>query len=88
VTIWPAGTPTNLEVDTSGDKPALKPKEGGDDSDLPDFSKDLGTREPVSSLDEETAEQVLLPAARRRMAMDRQQLLDHDWCSWGSIASS
>jgi hypothetical protein len=67
--------PDHLEVDTSGDKPALKPKEGGDDSDLPDFSKDLGTREPVSSLDEETAEQVLLPAARRRMAMDRQQLL-------------
>ena len=67
--------PDHLQVDTSGDKPVLKPKDGADDSDLPDFSKDLGLKEPVSSLDEDTAENTLMPAARKRMAMDRQQLL-------------
>jgi hypothetical protein len=67
--------PDHLQVDTSGDKPVLKPKEGADDSSLPDFFKDLGLAQPVSSLDQDTAEQVLMPAARQRMAMDRQQLL-------------
>jgi len=67
--------PDHLQVDTSGDKPVLKPKDGADDSDLPDFSKDLGLPEPVSSLDDDTTENTLVPAARRRMAMDRQQLL-------------
>ena len=67
--------PDHLQVDVSGDRPVVKPREGADDSTLPDFGKDLGLKEPVSSLDEDTTEQVLLPAARRRMAMDRQQLL-------------
>jgi hypothetical protein len=67
--------PDHLEVDTSGDSPTLKPKEGSDDSNLPDFFKDLGLTQPVSSLDQDTTEQVLVPAARQRMAMDRQQLL-------------
>jgi hypothetical protein len=67
--------PDHLEVDTSGEQPALKPKEGSDDAALPDFFKDLGLSSPVDSIDEETTEQVLVPAARKRMAMDRQQLL-------------
>jgi hypothetical protein len=67
--------PDQLQVDMSGDSPVLKPKEGADDSSLPDFFKDLGLAQPVSSLDQDTAEQVLMPAARQRMAMDRQQLL-------------
>jgi hypothetical protein len=67
--------PDQLQVDTSGDSPVLKPKEGADDSSLPDFFKDLGLAQPVTSLDQDTAEQVLMPAARQRMAMDRQQLL-------------
>ena len=67
--------PDNLAVDMSGEKPQLKPKEGSDDAELPDFFKDLGLAQPVDSLDEDTTEQVLVPAARKRMAMDRQQLL-------------
>lgn len=67
--------PDHLQVDTSGDSPVLKPKDGADDSSLPDFFKDLGLAQPVTSLDQDTAEQVLMPAARQRMAMDRQQLL-------------
>jgi len=67
--------PDQLQVDTSGDKPTLKVKDGSDDSSLPDFAGDLGLHQKVDSLDDEAAEQVLVPGARRRMAMDRQQLL-------------
>ncbi len=67
--------PDHLQVDTTAAKPVLKPKDGADDSDLPDFFKDLGLKQPVTSLDQDTTEQVLVPAARQRMAMDRQQLL-------------
>lgn len=67
--------PGHLEVDIAGPQPKLKPREGADESSLPDFFKDLGLDSPVASLDEETVEQQLVPAARRRMAMDRQQLL-------------
>jgi hypothetical protein len=47
----------------------------GAPSGLPDFMKDLGLPEPITRLDPKTAEDTLVPAARRRMAMDRQQLL-------------
>lgn len=66
--------PDFLEVDIGGEQPKIKPKEGHDENNLPDFFADLGLAEPVQSLDEETAEQ-LVPFARQRMAMDRQQLL-------------
>ncbi|KVT98507.1 hypothetical protein WK60_00170 [Burkholderia ubonensis] len=67
--------PDHLQVDISGEKPVLKPKEGYDESSLPDFFSDLGLKSPVTSLDEDNVEQQLVPAARRRIAMDRQQLL-------------
>jgi hypothetical protein len=67
--------PQHLQVDTTGDKPVVRPSDGADDSDMPDFARDLGLKTPITSLDEDTSERVLLPAARRRMAMDRQQLL-------------
>jgi hypothetical protein len=67
--------PAHLEVDISGDKPKLKPREGLDENNMPDFSSDLSLKEDVRSLDEDTAEKTLVPAARRRLAMDRQQLL-------------
>jgi hypothetical protein len=67
--------PQHLEVDVAGEQPKLKPKEGHPEDSLPDFFKDLGLDAPVSNLDEETVEQQLVPAARKRIAMDRQQLL-------------
>jgi hypothetical protein len=67
--------PDHLEVDITGQQPKLKPREGADENSLPDFFKELGLDTSVPSLDEETVEQTLVPAARRRMAMDRQQLL-------------
>jgi hypothetical protein len=66
--------PDHLEVDLEGEEPKLKPREDADQESLPDFFKDLGLDAPVESLDEETAEQLVQPA-RRRIAMDRQQLL-------------
>jgi hypothetical protein len=50
-------------------------KEGADEQNMPDFLADLGLKAPVTSLDDDTVEQQLVPAARRRIAMDRQQLL-------------
>ena len=67
--------PEHLEVDLSGDKPKLKAKEGHDESNMPDFAQDLGLKEQVTSLDDSTVEEKLVPGARRRIAMDRQQLL-------------
>lgn len=67
--------PNHLELDLSGEKPQVKPKEGYDENSMPDFFADLGMKAPVSSLDEDNVEQDLVPAARRRIAMDRQQLL-------------
>jgi hypothetical protein len=67
--------PDYLEVDLSGEAPKLKPREGHDEDSLPDFFADLGLKAPVKSLDEDVVEEQLVPAARRRMAMDRQQML-------------
>jgi hypothetical protein len=67
--------PDHLELDIGGEKPRLKPKDGYDDATLPDFFSDLGLKAPLSSLDDDTCEEQLVPAARRRIAMDRQQLL-------------
>lgn len=66
--------PDYLEIDLNGETPKVKPKEGHDEDSLPDFFADLGLAAPVESLDEETTEQ-MVPFARRRIAMDRQQLL-------------
>jgi hypothetical protein len=67
--------PDTIEMDTTGPQPKAKVRQGLDDSSLPDFFKDLGLSEPVDSVDDETVENMLVPAARRRMALDRQQLL-------------
>ncbi|MES1245543.1 MAG: hypothetical protein ABUT39_28315 [Acidobacteriota bacterium] len=67
--------PGHLEVDIQGEKPQLKPREGADENAMPDFAGDLGLPEPVRSIDADAVEKHLVPAARRRIAMDRQQLL-------------
>lgn len=67
--------PDNLELDTTGRDSKLKVRPGSDDSQLPDFFKDLGLDQTIDSLDDDSVEQTLVPAARRRMALDRQQLL-------------
>lgn len=67
--------PDHLQLDISGEKPQVKPKEGYDETALPDFFTDLGLSAPVQQLDDDNVEEQLVPAARRRIAMDRQQLL-------------
>jgi hypothetical protein len=67
--------PEHLDMDFSAETPKLKPREGADDNNLPDFFSDLGIKMPGGSLDQDQLEQQLVPAARQRIAMDRQQLL-------------
>jgi hypothetical protein len=67
--------PEHLEMDFSAETPKVKPREGADDSNLPDFFADLGLKAPMAGLDADSAEQQLVPAARQRIAMDRQQML-------------
>jgi len=67
--------PDHFEIDISGDKPRARKREGADEDDLPDLQSDLGLDEAVTSLDDDVIEEKLVPAARRRMALDRQQLL-------------
>jgi hypothetical protein len=67
--------PDHLQVDVSGREPKVVPKPDADESTMPDFFKDLGLDMPVESLDEDTTEQVLMPAARQQLAIDRQRML-------------
>lgn len=67
--------PEHLEVDTSGDTATITPRQDADTDAMPDFFSDLGLEAPVDSIDEDTIEQQLVPAARKKMAMDRQQVL-------------
>ena len=67
--------PNHLEIDFSAENPKLTPKKGYDGANLPDFFADLGLEKPMSSLDSETVEAQLMPAARQRIAMERQRLL-------------
>jgi hypothetical protein len=67
--------PDHLEADFSGDQGILKTRSDVDDSTMPDFMKDLGLPFPIDDLDDDVVEEQLVPHARKRMAMDRQQLL-------------
>jgi hypothetical protein len=67
--------PDQLQVDTTGGTPKLTPTPNANSGAMPDFMKELGLPQPVDSLDEGTVEQTLVPAARQRMALDRQHLL-------------
>src|SRR5438132_8177042 len=67
--------PHVFEIDIEGKKPKLKKRDGVDEENLPDFASDLGMKDKIEGLDDDTVEEKLVPAARRRIAMDRQQLL-------------
>jgi len=51
------------------------PRDDAFDAEMPDFGKDLGMGENITSLDQETIDQKLVPAARDDLARGRQQLL-------------
>jgi len=67
--------PEHFEIDIGQDQPRVRRRKGASDEALPDLQGDLGLDEPVTSVDDDAIEEKLVPAARRRMALDRQQLL-------------
>jgi hypothetical protein len=68
--------PDHLELDVGGGDPRVRPRPTADTAAMPSFFADMGLPDPgASGMDEETAERDLVPAARRRLAMDRQQML-------------
>jgi hypothetical protein len=60
--------------DTTGSAPVLRVRPDRRDGELPAFLKDLGFDTP-RELDDESIEQVVVPATRRRIAEERQQTL-------------
>lgn len=73
---WLAGAyPQIVRLDTSEGKPRLVPQDNADDVPQPNFQRDLNLSEQPSSVDEDTIEALLVPAARRKIAQSRQQTL-------------
>lgn len=67
--------PGHMRVNTSSGSPILEPVESDGEAQLPDFQTELNTPENISSLDESNLQSVLVPAARRRLAQTRLQIL-------------
>ena len=70
--------PGLMSIDTSGDEPAVTPTDAGSAADaaaLAPIQGQLGLPDPVSSLDESTINDKLVPAARRKLAESRLQML-------------
>jgi hypothetical protein len=66
--------PQLFQVNVNNGQPTVGAKPDLPDT-MPDFQKDLGLAEPVNDVDDETIENVLVPAARNQLAMERQKLL-------------
>lgn len=72
---WLAGAyPQIIRVDTSSEKPKLVAAENADEAETPNFRGDLNISEDVG-VDEDAFETILVPAARRNLAQNRQQVL-------------
>lgn len=66
--------PGHFRVDTSDDVPKIATVPGYEDRARPNFRGDLDLPEDVD-VDEDVAEEILVPAARRKLAVQRHQLL-------------
>ncbi|WP_372571767.1 hypothetical protein [Ruegeria jejuensis] len=70
--------PDLMQIDTSEETPRVGLTEAGEEAEgstLESMQGRLGLPDPVASLDEETIEEQLVPAARRRLAESRLQML-------------
>ncbi len=67
--------PQLMKISINDGQERLTPKDDAFGDVLPDFQKDLGLDEQVTSLDEDVLEQKLIPAMRDELARGRQQLL-------------
>jgi hypothetical protein len=66
--------PGHFRIEIEENAARLKVRDGADDLPAPNFKTDLGITEDVS-LDEDAAEEALVPAARRKLASSRHELL-------------
>lgn len=69
-----ASHPGHFFIDSKDEKPRLRVRRNADELSKPDFKAELGTPEDVE-LDDDATEQVLVPAARRRLAQNRHSML-------------
>jgi hypothetical protein len=70
--------PGLMSIDASGSEPTVTPTDAGSSADsaaLAPLQGQLGLLDPVSSLDESTINDKLVPAARRKLAESRLQML-------------
>ena len=68
--------PNLMQINVNNGQPTVGPKAGADMLDmLPNFKQDLGITDDVTSLDSDTIENVLVPAAQMDLARGRQKLL-------------
>lgn len=66
--------PEHIRIRRERDRATAVPTDAADDHPAPDFRTDLGLTDDVS-LDESTIEETLVPAARRKLAQSRHQML-------------
>jgi hypothetical protein len=66
--------PGHIAVETGGDSPVARAREGAADLPQPNLQGDLGVG-PDVAIDDSSVEEVLVPAARRQLASSRHQLL-------------
>jgi hypothetical protein len=66
--------PDHIRIQRDGQNARAVPQEGAEDRPAPNFQLDLGLTEDVS-LDESSIEETLVPAARRKLAQSRHQML-------------
>jgi hypothetical protein len=67
--------PSLFQVNVDNGQPTVGMKPDADTENLPNFQSDLGLSQAVTDLDDETIENVLVPAARDQLALERQKLL-------------
>jgi len=67
--------PQLFQVNVKDGKPTVAAKPDADMDNLPNFQADMGLSQPIDDLDDETIENVLVPAARDQLALERQKLL-------------
>lgn len=67
--------PDHMEADLSGGETELRFRPDADEATLPDFVGDLGLPFPLEGMDDEQIQERLVPAARKKLAIDRQQML-------------
>ena len=69
-----ASYPGHFYIETDDNAARVRVREEADDRPKPDFRNAFGLKEDVD-LDDDVAEEVLVPAARRRLAQNRHQML-------------